>query len=123
MRPRKRLGRRLEEVPKAVGGGCCGLQMPLSLAFAVRETVAGHRLGALEGGGGVAPPSNTYLPPPPQEQVTGVSHYSRLQQTAPLAPTPVPALAEASHPVIPRPRSVSVKTVMLTPGRTYVGAF
>ena len=56
-RPQKRLGRRLEEVAKAVGGGYCRLQMPLKLALAVRETVAGHRLGALEGGAG------GYLPP------------------------------------------------------------
>ena len=54
--PQKPLGRRLEEVAKAVGGGYCRLQMPLSLAYAVRETVAGHRLGALEEGGGVPPP-------------------------------------------------------------------
>ena len=31
-RPQKRLGRRLEEVAKAVGGGYCRLQMPLKLA-------------------------------------------------------------------------------------------
>ena len=49
--------RRLEEVAKAVGGGYCRLQMPLSLAPAVRETVAGRRLGTVEGGGG------GYLPP------------------------------------------------------------
>ena len=55
-RPQKRLGRRLEEVAKAVGGGYCRLQMPLKLALAVREAAAGHRLGALEGGG--TPPSN-----------------------------------------------------------------
>ena len=36
------------EVVKAFGGGHCRLQMPLKLA--VRETVAGHRLGAREGG-------------------------------------------------------------------------
>ena len=54
--PQKRLDRRLEEVAKAVGGGYCRLQMPLKLALAVRETVAGHRLGALEGGGGYLPP-------------------------------------------------------------------
>ena len=47
-RPQKRLGRRLEEVAKAVGGGYCRLQMPLRLDFAVGETVGGHRLGALE---------------------------------------------------------------------------
>ena len=54
-RPQRRLGRRLEEVGQAVGGGYCRLQMPLRLALAVRGTVAGHRLGALEGG----------YPPPP----------------------------------------------------------
>ena len=54
--PQKRLDRRLEEVAKAVGGGYCRLQMPLSLALGVRETVAGHRLGTLEGGGGVTAP-------------------------------------------------------------------
>ena len=37
--------------------------MPLSLTLAVRETVAGHRLGALEErwGGGASPPSNAPL--------------------------------------------------------------
>ena len=55
-----RLGRRLEKVAKAVGGGYCRLQMPLSLALAVRGTVAGHRLGF----GGVPPPlSNAPHPP------------------------------------------------------------
>ena len=39
----RRLERRLEEVAKAVGGGCCRLQMPLKLRLAVRGTVAGHR--------------------------------------------------------------------------------
>ena len=53
-RPQQRLGRRLEEVAKAVGGGYRRLQTPLRLALALRETVAGHRLGALEGGGGGA---------------------------------------------------------------------
>ena len=33
---RKRFGRRLEEVAKAVGGGYCRLQMPLRLALGVR---------------------------------------------------------------------------------------
>ena len=40
--PQKRLDRQLEVVAKAVGGGYCRLQMPLKLALAVRETVAGH---------------------------------------------------------------------------------
>ena len=60
----KRLNRGLQEVAKkAVGGGYCRLQMPLKLALGVRETVAGHRLGALEEGG-VPPPSNAPPPPP-----------------------------------------------------------
>ena len=62
--PQKPLDRRLEEVAKAVGGSYCRLQMPLTLALGVRETVAGHRLGAREGrgGGGVPPPlSNASL--------------------------------------------------------------
>ena len=62
-RPQRRLGRRLEEVTEAVGGGFCRLQMPLKPAPAVRGTVAGHRLGALGGGGGrgASPPSNASL--------------------------------------------------------------
>ena len=47
-------------VVKAVGGGRCRLQMPLRPALAVRGTVAGHRLGALEGGG-----EGGRLPTPP----------------------------------------------------------
>jgi len=39
----------------------CRLQMPLKLALGVRETVTGHRLGALEGG--YLPPSNASLAP------------------------------------------------------------
>ena len=70
--PQRRFDRQLEGVAKAVGGGYCRLQMPLRLALAVRGTVAGHRLGALEGGGGgnlppfqcipglPAPPPNTH---------------------------------------------------------------
>ena len=55
-RPQKRLDWRLEEVAKAVWGDYCQLQLPLNLALAVRETVAGHRLGALGGVEGVTPP-------------------------------------------------------------------
>ena len=63
-RPQRQLGRQLEEVAEAVGGGYCRLQMPLRLALSVRGTVAGHRLGALEGGGGGSPPSNASLSAP-----------------------------------------------------------
>ena len=59
------LDRRLEEVAKAVGGGYCRLQMPLKLALGVRGTVAGHRLGALEGGGS----TNASLPPHPNPRM------------------------------------------------------
>ena len=63
-RPQQRLDRRLKEVAEAVGGGYCRLQIPLKLALGVRETVAGHRLGALErGGGATSPPSKASLPP------------------------------------------------------------
>ena len=56
-KPQKLLDKRLEEVAKAVAGGYCLLQMPLKLALGVRGTVAGHRLGALEGwGGDTSPP-------------------------------------------------------------------
>ena len=41
----------MEEGAKAVGGGYCRLQMPLKLALGIRETVAGHKPGALGGGG------------------------------------------------------------------------
>ena len=54
-RPQKRSDRRLEEVAEAVGGGYCQLEMSLRLALGVRETVAGHRLGALAVGRGVPP--------------------------------------------------------------------
>ena len=63
--PQGPLDRRLEEAAEAVGGGYWRLQMPLRLALGVRETAAGHRLGALEGGGWGPPPlSNAALPPP-----------------------------------------------------------
>ena len=64
-RPQRRLGRRLEGVAEAVGGGYCRLQIPLSLSLGVKETVAGHRLGALEGGGGYLPPPLPMHPCPP----------------------------------------------------------
>ena len=54
-RPQRRLDGRLEEAAEAVGGGYCRLQMPLSPALGVRGTVAGHGLGALEGGQGTPP--------------------------------------------------------------------
>ena len=58
-RPQRRVGRRLEGVAKAVGGGYSRLQMPFKPAPGIRGTAAGHRLGALEEGRG------GYLPPLP----------------------------------------------------------
>ena len=60
---------------RGVGGGYCRLQMPLKPALGVRETVAGHRLGALQGGVGGCPPpplSTASLAPlsPPRPQTT-----------------------------------------------------
>ena len=75
----KRLGRRLEGVAEAVGGGSCRLQMPLKLALGVRGTVAGHRLGALEGRGGTFSPFNA---PPPPPRPTRAPEGSGLQGSA-----------------------------------------
>ena len=55
-RPQRRLGRRLEGVAEAVGGGYCRLQMPLRMALGVRGTVAGHRSSEGGGGGDASPP-------------------------------------------------------------------
>ena len=64
-RPQERLGRRLEEVAKAVGGGYCRLQMPLKLALGVRETVAGRPPVAVRRGHADVPHGG----PPPQRPV------------------------------------------------------
>ena len=45
---------------RRLGGGYCRLHMPLRLAFAVRETVAGCRPGAQEGGRGVTSPPRSH---------------------------------------------------------------
>ena len=86
----------------AVGGGYCRLQMPLKPALGARQTVAGHRLGALEGvGGGVtSPPSNASLPLPPSCRNT------RRHLSGHTAPSP-PA-AEIKQPpfnTLPSPKS------------------
>ena len=61
-RPQRWFNRRSEEVAKAVGGGYCRLQMPLTLTLGVGQTVAGHRLSALEGGGGGTSPPFQCIP-------------------------------------------------------------
>ena len=75
-RPQQRLDRRLKEVAKAVGGGYFRLQMPLSLALAIRGTVAGHRLEAGrrgEGGRGSRGGREGVHPPPP----AGMNHINQ----------------------------------------------
>ena len=86
-RPQRRLGRRLEEVAEAVGGGYCRLQVPLWLALGVRETVAGHRLGALEGEGVSLP-----LPIHPCTHCYVCAHWfwRRVPGHAPTPPSPPP---------------------------------
>ena len=49
-------------VAKSVGGGHCRLQTPLKLALGVRGTVAGRRLGALEGAPPMHPLGRGYRP-------------------------------------------------------------
>ena len=65
--PQRRLGRRLEEVAQAVGGGYCRLQMPLRLALDVRGTVTGHRLGG---------PWRHWVPVPAWWQVQGCASFA-----------------------------------------------
>ena len=60
-RPQKRLGRRLEEVAEAVGGGYCRLQMPLSQDLASGGQWLGVGWAPWSGGGGHPPPSNASL--------------------------------------------------------------
>ena len=55
-------------VGQTVGGSYCRIQLPLKLALAIRQTVAGRRQGALEGGGGGLPIHRTsggITPSPP----------------------------------------------------------
>ena len=97
-RPQQRLGRRLEEVAKAVGGGYCRLQMPLQLALANRGTVAGRRL----------PPP----PPPPTRRpipwaVLRIGVGSRAPSTAPPPPPRAHFL-----PLRPSPRQVIMQRVI-----------
>ena len=73
-RPQERLGRRLEEVAEAVGGGYCRLQMPLRPALGIRGTVAGRRLGALEGGGGYFPPFQCISAPTQHKELLRSNH-------------------------------------------------
>ena len=67
-------------VAKAVGGGRCRLRVPLKLAVAIRETVAGHRLGTLEGWG-VTPPFQS-IPGQPSTTASTTDHSQTLLKPA-----------------------------------------
>jgi hypothetical protein len=75
---------RLEEVAKAVGGGYCRLQTPLKLALGVRETVAGPRLGALEGGRGCLPPFQCIPATPKKTGYIALNEINEADGEAPL---------------------------------------
>ena len=129
--PQKRSGRQLEGVAKAVGGGYCRLQIPLRLALAVRGTVAGHRLGGLEGG--VPPPLPMRPCPLAHDDMMTVLQTARAQRDAPErtcthvrsfdargAPNthPTPPHALAPHPPLRgRARSGSSTSIGPTGGR------
>ena len=86
--PQRRLDRRLEEVAEAVGGGYFRLQTLLRPVLGVRGTVAGHRLGGLEGGGGPPSPSNASPPPPPEPDPTLSGTPTESDAAAPPPPPP-----------------------------------
>ena len=103
-RPQMRWDRRLEEVAKAVGGGCCRFQLPLKLAPAVRETV------------GTSPPplprhpclslflSSSLLVPLRHSGVTSASSFLPFLRPHPRLsrqPPPPPASPSSPHPSIP----------------------
>ena len=124
--PQRRLGRRLEEAAKAVGGGYCRLQMPLRLALAVRRTVAGHRLGALEGGGGdvtqggYPPPFQCIPAPPPPGAVrwpNGLSTSHRFLKP-PSSPPPPPQGQQIPTPIHTWRMPSSKRDHVRSPGST-----
>ena len=80
-------------MPKRLGGGYCRLQMPLRLARAVRGTVTGRRLGALEGI--TPPPPFKRKPSAPQKHVTLPIHRA-LRGCSPTLPPPPGARPRSS---------------------------
>ena len=93
--PWNRLGRQLEEVATAVGGGYCRLQIPLRLALGVRETAAGHRLGALLGG------ADPLLPMHPWVRRVGTSCAHASTNGPPRVPLHPPAHTSPHTPALP----------------------
>ena len=92
-----------EAVRQAVGGGCrsgwggyCRLQMALRPALGVRGTLAGRRLGALEGGGGLPP--FQCIPPTPKTKVTIVKKHEIYRWENPVGPLLVHTLLGLRHP-------------------------
>ena len=115
-RPQRRLDRRLEEVAEAVGGGYCRLQTPLKPAFGVRETVAGHRLGALEWGGGGAESVHRLILP-------GVRTGLQEETVCTAGPQPVGnvLLAGESGPVVPLLTSAAAAAAPRRPSHAGAG--
>ena len=79
---------------KRLGGGYCRLQMPLKPALGVRGTVAGHRVGALDGGRGYLPPSSNALLPPP---FYGCWPFEHIPRDAPPPQVPVSLFKGSTH--------------------------
>ena len=98
-RPQQQLDRQLEEVAKAVGGSCCWVQMPLTLALAVRGTPAGQRLGALERGGGATPlPMHPCFAPMPALACFTLNHSQYSEVWRVLTTTDVEDVAQGPSP-------------------------
>ena len=109
-RSQKQLDRRLEDIAKAVGGGYCRLPMPMKLARAVRETVAGHRLRTLEGGGGCSPFQCIPAPPKKITKQRPDGDGGVVRDTSTCIPPNAPTMPE-----IPDLRGSCLRAVMLAP--------
>ena len=77
--------------------------MPLKLALGVRGTVAGHRLGALDGGWCTSPHSNASLPLSPAQSCRRSRGTSSAQ-----TPLPVPPNGARPHPLVPNAGAASL---------------
>ena len=101
-RPLRRLDGRLEEAAKAVGGRLLSVTNAIEAALGVRGTVAGHRLGALEGGGGGGLPPLPLHPWAPLPRVLP-GQGSGTPKDLPSTGTPPAGLALCAAPPVPLP--------------------
>ena len=79
--------------------------MPLKPALGVRETVAGHRLGAVEGAGGYPPPFQCIPALPPLLSLTPYPPPPPLPPRPCPPPPPSPAASPLSKPLSPLPKA------------------